>query len=45
LPGQLETIPGVGDLIAHDAEHRQIGIDEVADIEIVAVSAEGGAFG
>src|SRR5260370_1832957 len=37
---QLEALAGVGQLVAVDLQYRQVLVDEIADIEIVALRAE-----
>src|SRR5271169_197334 len=41
---QLEALPGVADPVAADPQHRQIRVDEIADIKVAAVGAEHRAF-
>src|SRR5438309_2872365 len=45
MAGQCEALPGIGQRCAVDLQDREIRVDEIADIEIAAVGAEGAAFG
>ena len=42
---QFDALPGVGQLVAVDPQHPQVLVDEIADIEIIAVRAERDALG
>src|SRR6266404_124374 len=45
MAGQFEALPGIGQRGAVHLQDREIPVDEIADIEIAAVGAEGSALG
>src|SRR4029077_11376059 len=45
MAGQFEALAGIGQRGAVDLQDREIPVDEIADIEIAAVGAEGAALG